>query len=82
MANDADSADGADAGGSVLDFRAYPDRPCSRAPLSAEGYFDAQHAKDLLRATQTASEGVAARRRSEAVLPRSAAALSMRQPAR
>ena len=53
MANDADSADGADAGGSVLDSRAYPDRPCSRAPLSAEGYFDAQHAKDLLRATQT-----------------------------
>ena len=37
--------------------RAYPDRPCSRAPLSAEGYFDAQHAKERLRATQTASEG-------------------------
>jgi hypothetical protein len=60
VANDAvsaDGADGADAGGSVLDSRAYPDRPCSRAPLSAEGYFDAQHAKERLRATQTASEG-------------------------
>src|SRR4051812_24994845 len=29
--------------GSVLDSRAYPDRPCSRSPLAVEGYFNAQH---------------------------------------
>ena len=67
----------------VLNFRAYPDRPCSRAPLSGEGYFDAQHAKERLRAARRDAEMlwpaapffeissparlVAARRKSEAV---------------
>ena len=49
--NRADSADGADAHGAVLDRRAYPDRPCSRAPLpSCEGEFarDAAGHRDVL----------------------------------
>ena len=38
-------------------YRAYPDRPCSRSPLAIEGYFNAQHTKERLRATHPASEG-------------------------
>ena len=57
MAKDADAADGTDDGGSVFDPRAYPDRPGPRSALAGERYFNAQHAKERLRATQPASEG-------------------------
>jgi [ribosomal protein S18]-alanine N-acetyltransferase len=57
VATGADGADSADDGGSVLDPRAYPDRPGPRSPLAGEGYFDPQHAKERLRTAQPASEG-------------------------
>src|SRR5258705_10700951 len=53
----ADGADGDDGRGSVLDAGAYPDRPCSSSYLSTKSYFNAQHTKERLCATQPASEG-------------------------
>jgi hypothetical protein len=52
----ANGADAADARGVVFGPRAYPDRSCSRSPLAAERYFNAQHAKERLRTTQPAGE--------------------------
>jgi hypothetical protein len=56
VANRVDVADGANGLGSVLNPRAYSDRPGSRSPLAAESYFNAQHAKQRLRTTQAAGE--------------------------
>ncbi len=57
VANCADGADGADGRGSVLDAGAYLDRPCSSSSLPTKSYFNAQHTKERLCATQPASEG-------------------------